>query len=244
MDDSVSPSIDLDANYRWHIVWEERVDGGDRDIRYINQTGYENSGAATTTTGYLNVSDQGVDNQLNDKRPDISVDNLGHCHVTWYTETEMEIYYAVSPAIPVLFANLGPVTYVVGADVDNKNPSIKASSNSNHSIIFERDAQDWDIYATDYNSSWATVDISVNTWTDSLEKSSIGALDIDTTDRLFATYYSDVAVLAPNLEIFVVTGSVAGGGIPGFEAIYLLFAFIGLTILSYLYKHNAKKHLL
>jgi len=241
MDDSISPSIDLDANYRWHCVWEERVDGGDRDIRYINQTGYENSGAATKTTGYLNVSDIGGDNQLYDKRPDISVDMFGHCHVTWYTATELEVYYAVSPTIPVLFANLGPVTYVVGADIDNRNPSIKASSNSNPSIIFERDAQDGDIYATDFNSSWATVDISVNTWTDYLEMSSIGALDIDSSDRLFATYYTDVATLAPNLQIFVVTGSVAGGGIPGFEAIYLLFAFIGLTILSYLYKLHAKK---
>jgi len=239
-DNSICPSIDLDEGNNWHIVWEEHVDNV--DVRYINKTGFDSAGPATPTLNYLNVSDQGVDNQVNDLRPDISVDRKGQCHVTWYINPGLEIYYAVSPVSHQFFWNLGAVTEVVGASIENKNPSIKTSKNSNPVIIFERNAQDWDIYATDYNSSWAVSDISNNAWTDYLEMSSIGALDIDLADRLFATYYTDVTIVAPiGKEIFVVTGSVAGEGIPGFEPLYLLLAFIAMVIIVYLHQFKAKK---
>lgn len=239
-DQSIAPSIDLDEGNNWHIVWQENLNSGDSDIRYINQTKFDNAGAATPTSNYLNVSDQGVDNQKNDLRPDISVDKVGQCHVAWYTDVELEIYYAVSPPTNLYFWNLGAVTDVATAAFQNKNPSIKASKNSNPVIIFERNAQDWDIYATDYNSSWAVTDISVNGWTDYLLMSSIGALDIDPSDRLFATYWTDVVVAAPvGTEVFFVTGNVAGEGIPSFGLIYIWMALLSAAIIWLYFKRRS-----
>jgi hypothetical protein len=222
---SYQPSIDLDQYKIVHVVWTELM-GSDTAILYTNSTVWP----ANAAGNYLNVSDT-IDNLDNDYRPDIAVDQqINRSHVTWWKDVAPpQVYWTIS-INNVLF--LGPVD-VSNPDMQCKRPSVKLSSLNNTAIIYEGYAQDWDILAVDYNSSWAAVDISTNSYADSLAMSSIGALDIDKYDTLYATYYTDIGAAASNKEVFVVDGNLSGAGIPGFGIVYLLIGFLSLLLVYY-----------
>jgi len=237
---SLQPSIDLDASKNVHVVWSELdMSVGDMDVRYTNSTMWPAMDAAS----YLNVSDI-IENQEDDLRPDIAVDKLGRPHVTYYQDLTPNdyIYFAFSPnANNTWFWNTGDHT---PRNADCKNPSIKVSTKANPVIIYQgkpEQALDNDIFAIDYNGSWAPLDISNNAYTDQLEWSSIGALDIDSTDNLYATYYSNVGAAAPNWEVFVVEGTIQGEGVPAFEILYLMLAICSVALMWIFYQRKSIK---
>ena len=125
----------------------------------------------------------------------------------------------------------------------NENPSIKVSTTANPIIIYQANSQNGkEIYAIDYNGSWAPTDISNNANADSLNWSSIGALDMDAGDLLYATYYTYIvpAVGGPgNWEVLIVTGSITGAGIPGFEFGYLLLIALTAAIIWHTLKRRS-----
>ncbi len=228
---SFQPSIDLDSAMGVHVVWSEWA-GSDFAIRYTNSSIWP----ATAAGGYLNVSDQ-IDNQDNDLRPDIAVDQLNNrSHVTWYKDLATpEVYWAVSILQNKFFLN---PTRASNPDMKCMNPSVQVSTENNTIIIFEGFDQDWDIIAVDYNSSWTHLDISQNPYPDSLYLSSIGALDIDKYDTVYATYSANIGTTVPDLEILVVDGNVLGGGIPGFELAYIWMSFLSVALIWYLFRRK------
>ncbi|MFX1296481.1 MAG: hypothetical protein ACFFD2_16700 [Promethearchaeota archaeon] len=234
---SWDPSIDLDESKNVHVTWAELswYTGWDWDVRYTNSTMWP----AEDTKNFLNVSDIYSDNQQNDRRPDIDIDNEDRAHIAYYQDLAADwIYYAVSVTTNNTgFWNLDVVSPLEG---DNKYPSIKVSRKINPVIIYQGIEQDdYEIWAIDFNGTWTPLDISNNVWHDTLLWSSIGALDIDGNDDLYATYYTDMGLTTPNIEVFVVLGNVVGEGIPGFELTCLLMAFLTITIVWYYLKRRS-----
>jgi len=236
--DSREPSIALDSKKNVHVVWAEKgyKTGGTYAIRYTNSTIWP----ATDTTNYVNVSR--FIRQINNRRPDIVIDALNRSHVTYYQDlSNAQVCYTFSPfAANTWFLNPS----VVSTTTDkNKYPSIKVSKNANPIIIYQGLKDNFnEIYSIDYNGTWVPTDISNNPYEDSLEWSSIGALDIDVNDALYATYYTDIQSAAggpSDWEVFVVTGSVGGAGIPGFEFVYLSIIALIAAIIWYHFKRKS-----
>lgn len=237
--DSIEPSIALDSNKAVHVVWAEKgpTTGGFYAVRYTNSSIWP----ATDTTNYVNVSDIAANDQISDRRPDIAIDALDRAHVTYYWDLPAPLVcYAFSPLVHnPYFWNFGPVTTRTDKDI---YPSIKVSTTANPIIIYQGMKANYnEIYAIDYNGTWVPTDISNNAYEDSLQWSSIGALDIDANDTLYATYYTHIipAVGGPgDWEVFVVTGYITGAGIPGFEFAYLLVIALTAAIIWYYFKRR------
>jgi len=236
---SIEPSITIDAQKNVHVVWAENglTTSGTYQIRYTNSTIWP----ATDVGDYVNVSKVILTAQINFRRPDIALDKFNRAHVTFYSNISgAQVYYTLSP----FWNNTWFLTPILASLHTDKNeyPSIKVSSTVNPIIIHQANSQyGKEIYAIDYNGTWAPIDISNNAYADSLEWSSIGALDMDASDSLYATYYTYVvpAVGGPgNWEVFVVTGSITGPGIPGFEFASLLVIALTAAIIWYSFKRK------
>ena len=243
--DSTEPSIILDTQKNVHVVWAENgfATAGTYQIRYTNSTIWP----ATDSGDYVNVSKIIYTAQVNFRRPDIALDYLNRAHVAFFSDmsSSAAIWFAISPLSNNTWFS-GPIV-VSQNTTTNEYPSIKISRTANPIIIHQGLAQNTqEIYARDYNGSWTPVDISNNVYADYLEWSSIGALDIDASDSLYATYYTYcvATVGGPgNWEVFIVTGSISGAGIPGFEFGYLLVIALTSAIIWHTLKRRSAKTL-
>ncbi|MFX1295142.1 MAG: hypothetical protein ACFFD2_09865 [Promethearchaeota archaeon] len=231
---SIQPSITLDKYLGVHLVWVELGAAGDWDIWYTNSSSWP----CTISTDKNQVSDVcQIDNGIDDLRPDISVDNNNISHVTWYgTKTGTYIYYSFNP-LNTFFLTPWQVSNTTG-DI---NPSIVLGVNTNPVIIYEGGGLPTEINCIDYNGSWAPLPISFNLLTDNLELASIGALDIDLEDNLYAAYSTNTT---DDFEIYVVDGMITTpGGIPGFNGAIVLLVFLGSLVVWQFYRKKSIKTL-
>ncbi len=243
---SYQPSIDLDPENIVHLVYACKESyNGDFDVRYTNSSIFLSYGPVTDTFGYRNVSDK-VDNDVDDLRPDIDLDNVNRSQVAWHylpIGGNKMVHYSYAILQNQLFSNPVAVSWPDGSGY---NPSIKVSREHNPVIVYEgiapQEAVD-DICATDYNgtgtTNWVSVDISNTISADeSLVLSSIGVLDIDLDDKLITTWYVQTGAAAPNWEVFVCDGDTKGKGIPGFEVFYIWMAFLSVALIWFYLKRK------